>query len=1010
MNFRTHHAANEKGIRVSKPSHAVKSLQRFGVAGLAHSDAFRGSSVRLAGRRLPLLVLIAVAFLFIPASQAVADVIVNLAGSGTGTVSSAETGNGGHKIECSNVGGVPAGPFCSEEYPSFTPDFSAFFRVNLTPVPNSDSYFAGWAGDDFLAGEEGAPTCNSGKAEPCAAHDASELFGEPTLTHVTATFKKLADRPPVVSTGGTSDGPNELLTRLEGTVNPEGADVEDCRFEYGPSTKYGFQAPCVPSGPELGFGTTPEPVHGEAELELLKPSTTYHYRVVASNLAGTAKGDDKTFTTKPAPPDHCLINAQIRDTQVFGAILLPQCMALEMVSPPEKGSQNAVDPVVSAEGKRVIFSSTASLDGTPGGVSPGIEPYVATRGSSEWTTASTTAPVDIVGGWDGYGTALSYTPDFSRWFHIASTSAQFRLGISRAFQGGLGGIFTPISPVFGPLGGGILSDVNRIKFQGASADHTHLYFVPDQVRTAYLAGDPEPSGGAADHNTYVARLDVGGKPSLELLARDDAGKVWGGSCGARLGGIRRTSFSEPTGERNQGAVSADGSRVYFSTRPTEPNAAPACNAENKLRILERQENPQGPWIGELFSSECGRATPACSGADGNDYYQGASSDGTKVYFTTNRQLASSDVDTTNEECSNVVAAEGCDLYLYDSTLPVGHRLIQVSAGGAGDPTPGMGAKVLNGTTAISGDGSHVYFVAQGVLTNAENPEHAVAQAGQPNLYVWDRTTEATAFIGTLNPGDAGTLWGGDGILAVPELGDGHALPFVSKAALTADDLDGTHRDLFLYNADSEELVRISKAAPGGVDNGAFDVQESNVNRTSLGTDFAEQLRHVDESGGTLIFTSAEGLVPGDANGTTDGYMWRQGALYRLPGVAASDSGGVSSHDGSTIAFETKTALLPQDGDTARDVYVVREDGGYPLETAERCQPDENLAGKPCQEAQPSPSLPSVGSGNPPDPGNVQPKPSCRKNQVRHHGRCVKPSKRKRHQHKRNANANRRAGK
>ena len=66
------------------------------------------------------------------------------------------------------------------------------------------------------------------------------------------------------------------------------------------------------------------------------------------------------------------------------------------------------------------------------------------------------------------------------------------------------------------------------------------------------------------------------------------------------------------------------------------------------------ETPSGAQIEELFSSECSRVSPACKGegeANGDDLYQGASADGTKLYFTTNRQLANSDLDGSNQNAT-----------------------------------------------------------------------------------------------------------------------------------------------------------------------------------------------------------------------------------------------------------------------------------------------------------------------------------------------------------------------
>lgn len=542
----------------------------------------------------------------------------------------------------------------------------------------------------------------------------------------------------------------------------------------------------------------------------------------------------------------------------------------------------------------------------------------------------------------------------------------------------------------------------------------------------------------------MARLNSSGDPSLELLPRDADGKIWGGSCGSRLGGIAKNKGGElpaPNGERNQGAISADGSRVYFSTRPTQPDGEP-CNAEeNKLRILERRESKQGTWIGPLFSSECDRTTPEpCSEKNGDDLFQGASADGAKVYLTTNRQLVDSDRDGTGFLSACLfpfpLPLEGCDVYLYDSTLPQGERLIQVSAGeDNAQHESGVGAKVLSGTTAISGDGSRVYFVAEGVLTEHPNPEGATALAGAPNLYLWDEATESTVFVGTLDSGDKTGLWAGEGTwrnqaYPVPavgpkdEGGNGHILLFESKAELTANDTDGEHADVFRYDgAGGSPTLECVSCAPGGTDGAAFDTVKHGFFGElfgASGTDFAEQARWVSEDGKTVVFATAEPLVPGDANGKTDFYLWRDGQVYRLPGVAYTTiglpetDGPALSHDGSTVAFQTSSPLLPQDGDTVSDIYVARAGGGYPNAIEPTvCVPDGGAA---CRAGSPPgpPALNTRSTGSA-STGNVKPVPKrCPrgKRRLRRHGvaRCVARYPHRKHDHTRHPNTHRRAGK
>jgi hypothetical protein len=77
---------------------------------------------------------------------------------------------------------------------------------------------------------------------------------------------------------------------LNASVNPGGA-ISDVTFEYGLTTNYTGTI----SGGTLSAGNTP--VSASGGLTNLLASTTYHYRVVATNSAGAGQGSDLTFTT-----------------------------------------------------------------------------------------------------------------------------------------------------------------------------------------------------------------------------------------------------------------------------------------------------------------------------------------------------------------------------------------------------------------------------------------------------------------------------------------------------------------------------------------------------------------------------------------------------------------------------------------------------------------------------------------------------------------------------------------
>ena len=85
-----------------------------------------------------------------------------------------------------------------------------------------------------------------------------------------------------------------LEPQLNGIVNPRNSSTT-YQFEYGPAPGYGSSVPVTPAS--VGSGGAGVAV--QASLGGLKRSTTYDYRVVATNAAGTSEGERQSFTTLP---------------------------------------------------------------------------------------------------------------------------------------------------------------------------------------------------------------------------------------------------------------------------------------------------------------------------------------------------------------------------------------------------------------------------------------------------------------------------------------------------------------------------------------------------------------------------------------------------------------------------------------------------------------------------------------------------------------------------------------
>lgn len=86
----------------------------------------------------------------------------------------------------------------------------------------------------------------------------------------------------------------QTTAQLNGAVNPR--DIQTSYvFEYGPTRAYGTTTPVT----AVGGGTSTK--QAAAAVAGLAPATTYHFRLVATSGAGTARSADRTFKTQKQP-------------------------------------------------------------------------------------------------------------------------------------------------------------------------------------------------------------------------------------------------------------------------------------------------------------------------------------------------------------------------------------------------------------------------------------------------------------------------------------------------------------------------------------------------------------------------------------------------------------------------------------------------------------------------------------------------------------------------------------
>ena len=98
--------------------------------------------------------------------------------------------------------------------------------------------------------------------------------------------------PPIVATNPATNVANFSAT-LNGTVNPNGLSTA-VHFEYGTTTNYGSS-----TATQNYSGSTTQNVF--ANVGSLSAGATYHFRIVASNAAGTRYGADQDFYHASGP-------------------------------------------------------------------------------------------------------------------------------------------------------------------------------------------------------------------------------------------------------------------------------------------------------------------------------------------------------------------------------------------------------------------------------------------------------------------------------------------------------------------------------------------------------------------------------------------------------------------------------------------------------------------------------------------------------------------------------------
>lgn len=655
------------------------------------------------------------------------------------------------------------------------------------------------------------------------------------------------DSTPDLTTGLVTNQTGTSAT-VNGTVNPLGAPVTDCHFDYGTETSYGQTAACIPA---LGSGIGAVAV--QADLSGLQAGVPYHFRLEATNAAGTTLGQDQVIAAPPVVTStsaanvtstsvdlRAQINSNFADTTYHFQYVDEATFQADLAS--GDGFQHAIkvpqpDIDIGAAGNEQPADTHVQ-----GLVSGTIYHYrvVATNALGHVDGSEHTFTTQATGGESGL-------PDGRAWEMVSPPNKEGAL-IGPINSGGLviqasedGSAISyagsaPIVP--DPAGNSndtqILSDRSADGWVSQDIATPHNAAVPVSVGEGqeyrFFSGNlslglVEPFGAtplapnASERTPYLREADgtytplltaANVPPGTKFGGEEESGGGFGngtsfvgatpdlGHIVLRSVGVALTSTSAPEG----GLYELTGGHLQLvSVLPKSEGdisaVSPGLGHGADLRHAISNDGSRIVWFeesgeGNLYMRDTDKGETVklntvesgVEGGEGQPKFQTASEDGSKVFFTDEQRLT----------VGSMAHSGSPDLYEFDVTGgdgPLAGKLTDLTAE---VQSPGESADVQGLVMGASEDGSYVYFVATGELTSLVNAENEKAVPGGDNLYMRHGIT--TTFITTLSQEDkndwGGESGGGESLLGLNEVTSrvsphGRYLAFMSGKSLTGYD-------------------------------------------------------------------------------------------------------------------------------------------------------------------------------------------------------------------------------
>jgi hypothetical protein len=706
--------------------------------------------------------------------------------------------------------------------------------------------------------------------------------------------------------------------RLNAEISPEGVPTT-YRFQYGAADC--SANPCSESDlGQAGKGLVQIPLG--TVVTGLAPGTTYHYRVITVNQAGTIYGPDRTFTTYPfteIPPDPCT-NAHVR--QQVSAALLPECRAYELVSAADTGGYSVESDIVAGQhpfggypdaAGRVLYGvHSGAIPGPWVATNHGVDPYVATRGADGWSTNYVGIPANNPYAAGPFSSALDEANSFLTVFAFGGGGI-----CAPCFEDGSTGIPLHeddggfVQGMQGPADPAPTATSDGLVRKRFSADGKHLIF---GSTSKFAEGGNNGTGDVSIYDRNLERNDT------QVVSNDTAGNPL--ACLQGAGNCHSPGDGAGIAELD---VSKDGSRIVVGQLMS-------TDARGVRFFHLYMHVGQDPETIDL--------TP---GTTTGVQYDGMTEDGSSVFFTTTDPLATA-TDQDSDTSADIFRA---DVSGSSSTL------IRVSTGSSGTGNSDScapsgepdnwnvplgeegkcGALAFAGGSGVASQSGAFYFLSPEKLDDS-NPNRQPLQ-DQANLY-FSKPGSATRFVETIDSTEGkspplppehprlktnfvGAVEGAEtmavdqsnGDLYVTISGSGEVRRFDSSGAprnFTSGPAAGTNAltGLSMSGGSSEAEVAVDNSA--GALNQDVYVTESSAGRIAIFAPDGTQLGAIDgstnDSGG---FSEACGVAVDASNGSLyvgdyGGRIWRY--------VPNSPSGEINDADYTVSGINVGNDISP----------------------------------------------------------------------------------------------------